>query len=310
MSKIENRLLDLIKNLESNLTLRSIKQLSYDIDDIAELATEIDEESLSDNELEYISTTFQKIIDTLFAQPLTRQEYTIVIDDIIPPIEGILDNLSAPPIETDIIREEVDYNIPLGEYGAPSMYTEDEYKQSIGNLPNSSRTTRELELEKDRNYLRTLVNDTRKRNYLVPEEAKSYINNIIAFNCENDVDYISQEDITEKMFLNPGWIFIQNETNNRGTCYQKESLLGFMTTQVIFGPWPQRQHKFFKLPYPNIYIDKRGLELIPTSKALKIVKTGVMRLGTYFGVSTTHDLEFSIYTLQGLRPLPPLITTK
>lgn len=302
--KIEAFLKDLLE-VKTKAATESIKWFSGRVDRLANSTVDIDEDYLTEEQKEFITETLYQIIDILFARSLSKWDYETILDDILLQLEGIAENMALPELELNQYREltATDYNVkPLDYYGNPSMYTRDEYLLSVGHLMNSPQNIREAERSKDRQYMLNLLQDAAKRNYMPVSQADQAFQELVIYNCSNPVDYITQEDITEKEFTKPGWIYLEHEGQTKeGTCYEKASLLSFLNSQVIFGEYPNRDVKYFKLPYPPVYIDREGLELIPTSKAVKLVRTGTSKLGTYFGISTTHGVSFPVYTLVKLR---------
>jgi hypothetical protein len=119
------------------------------------------------------------------------------------------------------------------------------------------------------------------------------------FNCSNTQDPITLEEIKRKNYMDPKWIFVQYEKGRRGECSEKKDLIEGSLRNVTFGPYPQRTRKYYKYPGKlGIWIDKKGVEAIPTSKIVKVVEIGKDKIGTSAGISSTHGAEEKIYTLK------------
>lgn len=120
------------------------------------------------------------------------------------------------------------------------------------------------------------------------------------FNCDNNIDMITQEDILPKHFAEKNNIIILYE-NQKGNCYDKETLLQFMGESVVYGPYPKREYTYYKL-ITGEWIDQQGFDLIPRSKILQLQFMKKERIGSKFGISRLHGQEDEkIYTLIPVR---------
>ncbi len=124
--------------------------------------------------------------------------------------------------------------------------------------------------------------------------------------CVNSMDYFTNDDISEKEFLKLGHIIILGEKENdfTGTCYHRKELIKYLSLEdedkpAIYGPYPQKENQYFKLPYPGTWIDEQAMRTLKKrNKVFKLRKIKEERIGSGFGISQLHGQEpLPIYTL-------------
>ena len=70
-----------------------------------------------------------------------------------------------------------------------------------------------------------------------------------------------------------------------------------MKEKIVYGPWPNKENIYHKLPEPSVWIDDNGFNKIKKSKILFLEKIRKEKVGTSFGVGQLHGDEMDIYTL-------------
>lgn len=131
-------------------------------------------------------------------------------------------------------------------------------------------------------------------------------------NCINDDDILMVDDFTKgvKEFENDQRVIILEEgTSKRGNCFgQKTLIMSMMALNnglPTVGPWKAMNvmgdsavNRYFKLPYPNVWVDLNGLNnILEGWKVLRLKKIKKERIGSQFAVGTLHGHEEQIYTL-------------
>lgn len=131
-------------------------------------------------------------------------------------------------------------------------------------------------------------------------------------NCINDDDILMVDDFTKgvKEFENDQRVIILEEgTSKRGNCFgQKTLIMSMMALNnglPTVGPWEAMNvmgdkavNRYFKLPYPNVWVDLNGLNnILEGWKVLRLKKIKKERIGSQFAVGTLHGHEEQIYTL-------------
>jgi hypothetical protein len=258
-----------------------------------------------------------------------RKEITQFLDEFIEFIEKIYSEMLSNILNTiekyeyiytkikfgnkDLIS--VDYDIEdnkklIGEYPMGSLYSSDEYEENTGALSYTYNDGK-LKVWKilDDEVKLQMINDSKASRFIDEEENNYYKQAYTPYVCNNKVDTITLEEIDDKEFMKKGWIYIESPNTKVGNCYLKEDLINSMMKTAVFD-WDKdqdkagRKKKYYKLP-EGLWIDKKGFDMIPTNKLLKLKFVSDEFIGSYFGVSTMHGQEPTpIYTFEKIS-LPP-----
>ena len=127
--------------------------------------------------------------------------------------------------------------------------------------------------------------------------------------CINDSDYITMDYFTrgKDEYREKNKAIILSEGKGKdGNCFDRYSLIQFLLSaryghflnMYMMGPFPRKENRYFKLPYPSVWIDEKGLiNLFKGWKILRLKKLRREKIGSELGISTTHGAEEDIYTL-------------
>jgi hypothetical protein len=210
--------------------------------------------------------------------------------------------------DTFYLEDEIDNAIhPRPEFNSDLDPDDPEYLSQYQNyiLENDVVTDERyipLDGEKERNQKKLFQEEllshiVSSKQKLIPSDLKKMILNL---DCNNPINPITLEQITKKNYLELGWIIVLDESGTNGDCYDKKEYIESLLENVTFAPFPYRQEKFYKEPLKGVWIDKRGLGLIPTSKIVQLRPIGKKVVGTRLGISRTHGSLEPVYTLDEL----------